>query len=337
MNKKNELISIIVPVYKAEAYLHECIDSILRQSYDNLEIILINDGSPDGSGRVCDTYAREHSRIKVIHKENGGVSSARNAGLEIAQGKYIAFVDSDDSLIGESMYERMCTRLEESDADICVCGFSKAYGNSVKESYKPDEKEMSFKQILEAIVEDPDKNIYAINFTVNKLYKRELIISKTNKEGPISFQTELRTSEDLRFNIDYLNKIDKGVAFIDFSPYKVNVTGNEDSLSKTGSAENTYDTYRYLMGVMVRILPSQKEKIEAIIDYLTVKTKFARFHYSVIYKRPYEGKLTFSMVKKILKYSSTKTYKLSSLLLFFLPRPLYRVAYKAYCRFTLTG
>lgn len=93
-----DLISVIVPVYNVEKYLNRCIDSIINQTYKNLEIILVDDGSPDNCGKICDEYAKKDSRIKVIHKENGGLSDARNAGINISIGKYITFVDSDDYL-----------------------------------------------------------------------------------------------------------------------------------------------------------------------------------------------------------------------------------------------
>lgn len=92
----NDLISVIIPVYNVEEYISECIESVIAQSYNNLEIILVNDGSTDSSGESCDRYAAKDSRIRVIHKENGGQSSARNAGLEVASGEWIVFVDSDD-------------------------------------------------------------------------------------------------------------------------------------------------------------------------------------------------------------------------------------------------
>ena len=97
-------VSIIVPVYKAELFLERCVRSILRQTYGDWELILIDDGSPDNSGRLCDDFARDNARIKVIHKENGGVSSARNMGLDIAAGKWICFVDADD-YIGDNYLE----------------------------------------------------------------------------------------------------------------------------------------------------------------------------------------------------------------------------------------
>ena len=91
-----DLISVIVPVYNVEPYLRKCVDSILAQSYSNLEVILVDDGSPDGCGAICDEYAAKDARVRVIHKPNGGVSDARNAGLDIMTGDYVAFVDSDD-------------------------------------------------------------------------------------------------------------------------------------------------------------------------------------------------------------------------------------------------
>lgn len=105
-------ISVIVPVYKVEKYLKKCVDSIINQTYKNLEIILVDDGSPDSCGRICDEYAERDSRIKVIHKENGGLSSARNAGLDIASGDYIAFVDSDDRIAPDA-YENLISALGE--------------------------------------------------------------------------------------------------------------------------------------------------------------------------------------------------------------------------------
>lgn len=115
------LISVIVPIYKTEVFLPRCIETILNQSYKNLEIILINDGSPDQCGKICDEYTNKDGRIKVIHQENKGVSAARNRGISVASGEYISFVDSDDCLI-EDMYENMLRLSEKYDADIVQCG-----------------------------------------------------------------------------------------------------------------------------------------------------------------------------------------------------------------------
>lgn len=114
-------ISVIVPVYKVEAYLDQCVRSITEQTYKNLEIILVDDGSPDNCPDMCDAWAAQDSRIKVIHKENGGLSDARNAGLAIATGDYIGFVDSDD-YIDPAMYQQLLERLTETCSDIAACG-----------------------------------------------------------------------------------------------------------------------------------------------------------------------------------------------------------------------
>ena len=120
---KNEpLISVVIPIYKVEKYLNKCIDSVMNQTYDNLEIILVDDGSPDNCGKMCDDYAEQDSRIKVVHKENGGLPSARNAGIDVATGEYITFVDSDD-FIHEKMVETLYNNLVSTDSDISVCGF----------------------------------------------------------------------------------------------------------------------------------------------------------------------------------------------------------------------
>ncbi len=116
----NPLISIIVPVYKTEPYLERCVNSIRNQTYQNLEIILVDDGSPDRCGEMCDALAKEDSRIRVIHKENGGLSSARNAGLDAMTGEYVGFVDSDD-WIDPEMYEVLYCHLENSQSQIAGC------------------------------------------------------------------------------------------------------------------------------------------------------------------------------------------------------------------------
>lgn len=122
-NKANELISVIVPIYKVEKYLNRCVDSILSQTYKNIEIILVDDGSPDACGEICDGYIEKDSRIKVIHKENGGLSDARNAGIEAAYGEYIIFVDSDDYIV-PTMIEEMIEALIASKADLCICNIN---------------------------------------------------------------------------------------------------------------------------------------------------------------------------------------------------------------------
>lgn len=136
-------ISVIVAAYRVEQYLHKCIDSILAQTFKNIEVILVDDGSPDRSGDICDEYAQKDNRVKVIHKQNGGQSTARNAALDVSVGDYVGFVDGDD-WIEQEMYEKLLEMLKAEDADIVQCGWYKVdskgkkecpYTNSFKESY----------------------------------------------------------------------------------------------------------------------------------------------------------------------------------------------------------
>lgn len=168
-----ELISIIVPIYNVEKYLRRCIESIMNQTYKNLEIILIDDGSEDNSGKICDEYVEKDSRIKVIHKKNGGLSDARNSGLKIAEGKYVGFVDSDD-YIAVDMYEYLFNLIKNNDACISICNFEKIWDNIEKKDkeieFKQSELVLDSKEALKSIIDDKKLKSYAWN----KLYKIEL-------------------------------------------------------------------------------------------------------------------------------------------------------------------
>lgn len=124
----NTKISVVIPVYKVEKYIHQCIDSVLAQTLQEIEILLVDDGSPDRCGEICDQYAERDSRIKVIHKENGGLMSAWKAGMKLATGKYIGFVDSDD-WIDRDMFERMYEKATQYNAEIVVCGLVREFDN----------------------------------------------------------------------------------------------------------------------------------------------------------------------------------------------------------------
>lgn len=126
--KQNQLVSVIVPIYKVEKYLSQGIESIINQTYKNLEIILVDDGSPDNCGRICDEYAEKDSRVKVIHKKNGGVSSARNAGIEAANGEWIYFMDPDD-WIELDLVEKAVEYAIENDVDMCMFDYDRVFNN----------------------------------------------------------------------------------------------------------------------------------------------------------------------------------------------------------------
>ncbi len=122
-----KMFSIIVPIYKVESYIKECIETVVNQNYDNYELILVDDGSPDNSGRICDEYKKKYSNIVVIHKENGGISDARNAGIKAAKGKYIMFLDGDDTL-NAGVLQKIANILDEEEVDI-LSGNYNIYGS----------------------------------------------------------------------------------------------------------------------------------------------------------------------------------------------------------------
>ena len=126
-------ISVIVPIYNVENYVTKCVDSILNQTFRDIEIILVDDGSTDNSGKICDEYLTKDDRVKVIHKKNGGLSDARNAGLDICTGEYIGFVDGDD-YIDEDMYELLYKNIINYDADISMCRFRRIYNNRIDDN-----------------------------------------------------------------------------------------------------------------------------------------------------------------------------------------------------------
>ena len=179
---KKDLISIIVPIYKVEKYLRQCIDSIINQTYSNLEIILVDDGSPDNCGKICDEYVKIDKRIKVIHKENGGLSSARNAGLDIATGDYIGFVDSDD-YIDKNMYEELINSINKYNSDIAVCTFSfkNKYRNKVVNYFNEEYLFKDKDKFIEA--KDGKRRINPNAWT--KLYKRKIFDNIRYPEGLI--------------------------------------------------------------------------------------------------------------------------------------------------------
>lgn len=127
---ENPKISVIVPVYNVEKYLRKCVDSILSQTFTDFELLLIDDGSKDHSGEICDEYALQDDRVKVFHKENGGVSSARNLGIDVAKGEWITFVDADD-YIAENLLQSLCNI--DSNVDIAFTGCTLIEGNNVSE------------------------------------------------------------------------------------------------------------------------------------------------------------------------------------------------------------
>lgn len=217
--EKQELISVIIPVYNTKQYLRECIESVCKQSYQNLEIILVDDGSTDGSSELCDELAKEDNRIQVIHKENEGVSKARNVALDKARGDIITFVDSDD-WIEEEMYAKLYELLVEQEADIACCAMRRVKGDKVAD-FSTNRVKVFYGMEMGATYLTGKEQCIITPAVWNRLYRREVI-------QDIRFP-EIEKYEDCAINAYVLVKIRKGV-FIDRAYY--NYRTREESLSR---------------------------------------------------------------------------------------------------------
>lgn len=248
----NLLISVIVPVYNTEKYLGRCVDSIINQTYTNLEIILVDDGSPDNSPAICDEYAKKDQRVKVIHKENGGLSSARNAGLDIAKGDFISFIDSDD-FINRDMYKVLIDAL--GDSDIASVQFK-----TVKDDVIADDKQNITTKTVYGL--DYLKNICirTMSETVwDKLFKRDLI-------GKLRFD-KTRLNEDFLFLSQILLK-NPTVCCVDFVGYYYFVRAG--SISRSGYGKSLRDSLynaEFIATIIDKNVPNLTPYIRAYYVY----------------------------------------------------------------------
>ena len=189
-NRNIAEISVIVPVYKVEKYIHRCVDSILNQTFRDFELILVDDGSPDNCGAVCDEYAAKDSRVKVIHQENGGLSAARNAGLDIAQGKYIMFCDSDDYVAPE-WCEQMRLQMRDDVEAFVVCNIWRVFNDSEKTRCTEE-------------TENAEVDYFAIYrrglsaYVWNKIYRADIL-----RRYNLRFDEACSFAEDVGFNVRY--------------------------------------------------------------------------------------------------------------------------------------
>lgn len=289
VSKKNPLISVVVPVYKVEQYIHRCIDSILNQTYKNLEIILVDDGSPDNCGKICDDYAKKDKRIKVIHKKNGGLSDARNAGIKVATGEYIGFVDSDD-WISKNMYEKLYNLFTTNDIEIASCELIKT--NEIKNIEK--EKIYDKKVIVYTIDEfmpyymktKKNKTYY---YAPTKLFKKEILDDNQFPSG--------LTSEDVVGSYKALLK-SKKIAHINY-PYYFYYCNTE---SITGSfSKKDFDLLK-IWDIMIEITKKEKK------EYLEmVKLNRYRIDYTLLMRMAVN--LKYSEIKDKYQTEYKKMYK----------------------------
>ena len=225
----NELISVIIPVYNVEQYVESCLNSVINQSYFNLEIILVDDGSTDKSGEICDQYALKDSRIKVIHEENAGLGEARNRGLRIASGDYICFVDSDD-WIEEDYCKELIQAAERTNSDIAICGYNECLKEGKTHKVKYDDCfTTTGKEILHYTMTANGK--YWFNISVwNKMYKREIISGLWFKS---------RVYEDIMYNAGSMYRANK-IAYINQCLYNYR-TNREGSIISKGFQRKTIE------------------------------------------------------------------------------------------------
>lgn len=240
--ERNSLISIIVPIYKVQNYLDECIKSIVYQTFSNIEVILIDDGSPDDCPQMCDAWAKKDDRIKVVHKENGGLSSARNAGLDIAKGDYVFFVDSDD-FISRDALQNLYDRIIEDKTIGVVSGLIYRYQNGKTSNFKEEwfltrEKIIPpSKFLLETMSQKTSYTVW------NKLYCRELIGTLRFREG--------RNNEDTLFMYDLSkNIVAKNMFMVEIPQYVYYYRYRNNSICTTSKVPLEIDilrNYEYMM------------------------------------------------------------------------------------------
>lgn len=267
---KNPYISIIIPIYKVELYLQRCLHSILNQTLKNIEIILVDDGSPDNCPVLCDQYAKLDNRIKVIHKNNEGLGLARNSGMAHATGKYIAFIDSDD-FIDIRMFERLYTKAESYNLDTVFCGCNYYYSKS---SIIPRQEVLSDvfftghqkinKLLLDFIAPLPEypNDVKYMMSVWHAIYSKELI-----DKYSIKFQSErFFLSEDILFDIDYLSVAEK-VCFIPDTLYYY--CQNSNSLSRTYKEEK-YEKAK-------RLILEMQRKLSKLMPQEAYQIHFQRF------------------------------------------------------------
>ena len=257
-------VSVIVPVYNSEKYLHKCIDSLLNQSLNEIEIILVNDGSKDTSGQICEDYAMKNDNIIVVHLENGGPARARNTGIKIAKGEYLAFCDSDD-YVHSDMYEKLYNNAKMYNCDISMCGIAYDFGDRVvlknfkyNRFYKNRDE---VKTILKGIY---DCDYDGIAGPTNKLYRKSIVV-----DNNVVFDESMIRGEDFWFNFGCL-KVANTLSYIDECLYYY--YQNESSIMHDPSN----NSYEHWVSNRKRLL-KENEKFGFEIDY-------NKFYKDFIYK-----------------------------------------------------
>lgn len=268
--KNNSLISIIIPIYNTSKYLKKCLDSIINQSYQNLEIILIDDGSTDNSGKIADEYAKKDPRTKVFHQKNAGQSAARNLGLKKATGDFISFIDADD-YVGKDFISKLLSPYESTGVAITVCGmhYKRIKQSSAANVYisplRPQRKHETKKAYILYLLAT-DGRMYS---SVNKLYNAK-IAKKCH------FDESLNFSEDTKFVLDYLAKKQGEIKFVLEPLYIYNFGTESSTINHTATTWQNWQTaYRNLRS-WLGPHPSFQEKFWLHLIHLRWRISFVR-------------------------------------------------------------
>lgn len=261
MNKLPK-ISVIVPVYKAEKYLHRCVDSILNQTFTDFEVLLIDDGSPDRSGEICDEYAKKDSRVRVFHKENGGVSSARQCGLDNSRGEYVIHADPDD-WVEPDMLECLYSKVKQDDADMVICDyFINLSHKEIYHSQKPDSL-------------DSDSVLKGLFLYLHGSCWNKLVRSKCIHKYKIKFNPELSFCEDLNYNSSLLLN-DIKISYLPKAFYHYDQFSNDSSIVRQTYSDAKYDSDVRLYEIMTEMLRNNAayEDCKSNMGYLVVLRAF---------------------------------------------------------------
>lgn len=268
MDKK---LTFILPIYKVEAFLSQCVDSILAQFTEACEMILVDDGSPDNCGAICDRYAEQHSGIKVIHKPNGGLSSARNAGFELASGRYVLFVDSDD-YIEEGSVEKILRWIDTTEADVAFLLSRKVYPDGTSEPLgenliREEILGKSREEVLRFLSGRPKFPASAWG----KIYRRAFL-----QEQGLHYPHDRRLSEDLQYSLDLFLKAEK-FDYLEF-PYYCYRQNRAGSITNVVNGRYYFDTFLFVTESAERFAQNRKAKDEVSALALS----FAAYEYAIL-------------------------------------------------------
>ena len=305
----NEKISIIVPIYNVEKYLSQCIDSILSQTYKNLEIILVDDGTKDSSGIICDDYSKKDNRIKVIHQKNQGLSGARNTGLTNSTGDYITFVDSDD-FVDNKMFKTMLLAIKENDADIVECGtiFCDENGNYIKDNTLNEVKIYKNEYQIKDLLMNED----ITTTSWGKLYKKKLF---TNFKFPLG-----KYHEDTFTTYKLLHISKKTIvlnqSFYHYRQVNGSIMNSNFSLKHLDAIEATLERSKFIE----KNYPEYKK-----YDYANIVYSCCKVYERILLSDFYDKKIIKNLQNLIRKYlmyfliysKSKKSTKLFSIVCFF--------------------